>query len=77
MQSTPIRKTFHRNLYITPVSVFDMYRVEGKGKAVITDVIYSNKVTEVKQPSPAGSKEEQNAIKVSAYAESCPVHSLS
>ena len=49
-------------------------RVEGKGKAVITDVIYSNKVAEVQQPSPAGSKEEQNAVKVScACAVLCPV----
>ena len=39
-------------------------RVEGEGKAVITDVIYSSKTTsEVKQSSP-GSKEEYEAMKV-------------
>ena len=37
-------------------------RVEGKGKAVITDVIYSSKSTEeVQNP---GSKEEYEALKV-------------
>ncbi len=37
-------------------------RVEGKGKAVITDVIYSSKTTEGVQNS--GSKEEYEAIQV-------------
>ena len=44
-----------------------MSRVEGKGKAVITDVIYSSKSTEeVQNP---GSKEEYGALKVSVKAE--------
>ena len=44
------------------IASISLYRVEGKGKAVITDVIYSNKTTEeIQNP---GSKEEYEALKV-------------
>ena len=40
------------------------FRVEGKGDAMITDVIYSNKERAEKQESSSGSKEEYEAMKV-------------
>ncbi len=43
-------------------------RVEGKGNAVITDVIYSSETrTDDKVQATAGSKEEYEAIKVNGY----------
>ncbi len=39
--------------------------MEGKGDAVITDVVYSTKDSLVEQSSPSGSKEEHTAIQVS------------
>ena len=47
-------------------------RVEGKGSAVITDVIYSSKTTtDDKVQTTAGSKEEYEAVKVSMYCFPC------
>ncbi len=39
-------------------------RVEGKGSAVITDVIYSSKKIDEEQQSSPGTKEEYEAVKV-------------
>ena len=43
---------------------FFSIRVEGKGDAVITDVIYSNKTSEIVQEVTPGSKKEYEVIKV-------------
>ncbi len=41
-----------------------LYRVEGQGKAVITDVIYSSKESSSEETTTSGSKEELERIKV-------------
>ena len=43
------------------------YRVEGKGAATITDVIYSSKERTEKEEAPSGSKEQYQAVKVLEY----------
>ena len=45
------------------------YRVEGKGAATITDVIYSSKERTEKEEAPSGSKEQYQAVKVSKLIE--------
>lgn len=49
----------------TIATVFSPFRVEGKGNATITDVIYSRKETAGMIESFTGSKEEYEAVKVS------------
>ena len=52
-----------QTLYISN-ALFCSYRVEGRGKAVITDVIYSSETSSEEEKPSSESKEKYEALKV-------------
>ena len=49
---------------LSPLSDLSLYRVEGRGKAVITDVIYSSETSSEEEKPSSESKEKYEALKV-------------